>query len=180
MRRLMMATLGVLILGLSVVGQPAAFASPATGSSAACTFTAPYSLGPTGVTLTPAIFHYKMEGNATVYCTGRINGYPVAGPGTYYEEGYLSGNCVQGSGPPAAYPNSDTYAANIPVWKNGKIATLHLSGTYNTFYTTPIGTEVGTSGTLETSTWQFVILSGDCVLSPVTRVLLTQQEVIST
>lgn len=177
MRRLTMATLGVLILGLSVVGQPPALAGSTTRSKAVCSFTVSYTLSP-GVPLTPSIFHYNSDGNATVYCTGSLNGYPIAGPGTYYEEGYLYGNCVQGSGPPAGY--ADTYKASIPVWKNGQVVRMPLSGTYNTYYVSPSGYEVGTSGTLENSTWQFVVLQGVPCVTPITSVLLTQQEVIST
>jgi hypothetical protein len=175
MRSLKMVALAILTVASGIVWTPAASAS---GSSATCTFAAPYAAS--GVTLTPEIFHYNTEGNAAVYCIGSIYGDPVAGPGTFYEDGYLYGTCLQGYGPPPGHAGSDSYTASIPVFKNGKTVNVSLSGTYDTHYLAGLGTEVGTSGTLETATWQYVLLTGNCVITPATQVLVIQQMVIHT
>ena len=175
MRLMKMAALALLAVASGVVWTPAASAA---GSSATCTFAAPYSIS--GVTLlTPTTFHYTTEGNATVFCVGSINGYPVAGPGTYSEVGYLYGTCLQGYGPVPGY-GPDTYTASIPVFKNGKTVNVSLTGSYDIHYLSGLGTEVGASGTMETATWQYVLLTGNCVTTPATQVLVTQQEVIHT
>jgi hypothetical protein len=154
----------VLIASLSLVPSPARAAD-----NAICTASMPVTLDP-GLDLTSRPSTFSTQGaTGTIDCHGSVNGKQITGPGTFVNGGVNNGGtCAQGMG-------TGQFQVQIPTGKDGKDMET-VSGPYTFQYLGVLGTF---SGPKFSGTFQFLPTAGNCLATPMTKVLLLAQGIIT-
>ena len=150
----------LMLAGVCVVAAPAHAAD-----TAVCTLSHPLTLSP-GLTLARDRHGATNNSIGSINCLGSLKGHQIVGPGSVTDDASLVGNCVQGTG-------SGTFVFSIPIAGGTNVL---VSEKYTFGYVGIVGTF---SAPTFSGVFEFLPQIGDCVLTPLTQVVVLAQGTIT-